>query len=204
MSDVKKLFQELADKGIDDAVLGTVKCCQQKTEVGWSLPDRMKGFWCDVEPEKESETLMQNVPMSLRVLNKHDDLGIIVVPKKETEVLVTWVDGRPTIEACQEWDRLILKKGDNLWIEIKANDDIFVQTSGAIQMKVAKTVTEDITVSKQVKAPLIKLGRLAPHPVFWGDALLTWLSTHTHHPAGKPPLQSPALPAILSKTVFID
>ncbi len=204
MSEVKKLFQELSDKGLDDAIIGTVTACQQTTPAGWALPDRLKGFWCDVQPEKKSETLLQHVPMAFRVLNTENDLGIIMVPKKDTEVLVSWVDGRATIEACQEWDRMILKKGKNLWIEIAENDDILVQTDGAIEVKVKKTVVEDIKISKQVKAPLIKLGRIALHPVFWGDMLLTWLSTHTHHPSGKPPIQSPALPAILSKTVFID
>jgi len=204
MNELKRLLQELADKGLDDAVIGTVVCCQQKTKTGWAIPDRMKGFWCDVQPEKESETLLQNVPMAFRVLNASDDLGVIVVPKKGTAVLVSWVDSRPTIAACQEWERMILKKGKNLWIEIDAADNIAVQTAGAVELKVKKTVVEDVAVSKQVKAPLIKLGRIAPHPVFWGDALLLWLSTHTHSPHGKPPIQSPALPGILSKTVFID
>lgn len=203
-NNVRALFQELSDKGVNDAVIGTVDAVQQTTPAGWALSDRIPGFWCDVQPEKESETLLQHVPMSFRVLNTSNDLGIIIVPRKETEVLVTWVDGRPTIEACQEWERLILKKGDNLWIEIDAKDNILVQTNGAVEMKVKKTVVEDITISKQVKAPLIKLGKIAPHPVFWGDALMVWLQTHTHHPAGKPPLQWPALPGILSKTVFID
>lgn len=204
MSEIRKLFQDLSDKGLDDAIIGTVERRQEKTPTGWSIPGRMKGFWCDVRPEKAGEAMLQYVPMAFRVLNTDDDLGIIVVPKVGTEVLVNWVDGRPTIEACQEWDRMILKKGDNLWIEIAENDDILVQTAGAVEVKVKKTVVEDIKISKQVKAPLIKLGRIAPHPVFWGDMLLTWLSTHTHHPSGKPPIQSPALPAILSKTVFID
>ncbi|TET23438.1 MAG: hypothetical protein E3J71_02350 [Candidatus Stahlbacteria bacterium] len=208
MSDVRKLFQELSDKGLDDAIIGTVEAVQQTTPAGWALSDRIPGFWCDVQPEKESETLLQHVPMPLRVLNREDDkdLGFILVPEKNTEVLVTWVDGRPTIEACQRWERMILKKGDNLWIEIDADDNIFVQTAGAVEVKVKKTMTEEIAISKQVKCPLIKLGKTAPHPVFWGDMLMTWLSTHVHSPGGLPPIlaQTAALPGILSKTVFID
>lgn len=209
MSDVRKLFQELSDKGLDDAIIGTVTACQQTTPAGWALADRIPGFWCDVQPEKESETLLQHVPMPLRVLNREDDkdLGFILVPEKETEVLVTWVDGRPTIEACQRWERMILKKGDNLWIEIDADDNIFVQTAGAVEVKVSKTVTEEIDISKHVKSPLIKLGKNAPHPVALGDLLISWLTSHVHnctapgYPSG-PPVPPPT--GLLSKTVFTD
>lgn len=211
MSDVRKLFQELSDKGIDDAIIGTVKKVQQTTPSGWALPDRIPGFWCDVQPEKESETLLQHVPMPLRVLNREDDkdLGFILVPEKNTEVLVTWVDGRPTIEACQHWERMILKKGDNLWIEIDAKDNILIQTAGAVDVKVKKTVTEEIDVSKHVKSPLIKLGKQASHPVVWGDRLTAWLKNHQHNsntpgnPSG-PPLTGKMLDAYLSKVVFTD
>jgi hypothetical protein len=208
-NNVRKLFQELSDKGIDDAIIGTVEAVQETTPSGWALPDRIKGFWCDVQPEKESETLLQHVPMALRVLNTENDLGVIIVPKQGTEVLVTWVDKRPTIEACQEWERLILKKGEDLWIEIDVEDNILVQTAGAVDVKVKKTVTEEIDVSKHVKCPLIKLGKKAPHPVVWGDNLMSWLANHVHpcagpgNPSGKP---VPPLPAgrFLSKVVFTD
>lgn len=208
-NNVRKLFQELSDKGIDDAIIGTVQAVQQTTPTGWALPDRIKGFWCDVQPEKESETLLQHVPMSLRVLNTENDLGVIIVPKQGTEVLVTWVDGRPTIEACQEWERMILKKGEDLWIEIDAEDNILVQTAGAVDVKVKKTVTEEIDISKHVKSPLIKLGKKAPHAVVWGDDLVRWLKNHQHNsntpgnPSG-PPLTGKLLDAYLSKVVFTD
>ncbi len=207
MSEVKKLFQELSDKGLDDAIIGTVTACQQTTPAGWAMPDRLKGFWCDVQPEKESETLLQHVPMAFRVLNTENDLGIIVVPKIGTEVLVSWVDSRPTIEACQKWERMILKKGDNLWIEIDSQDNILVETAGAVDVKVSKTVTEEIDISKHVKSPLIKLGKNAPHPVALGDLLISWLISHTHnctapgYPSG-PPVPPPT--GLLSKTVFTD
>jgi hypothetical protein len=208
-NNVRKLFQELSDKGIDDAIIGTVEAVQETTPSGWALADRIKGFWCDVQPEKESETLLQHVPMPLRVFNTENDLGIIIVPKQGTEVLVTWVDGRPTIEACQEWERMILKKGENLWIEIDAEDNILVQTAGAVDVKVKKTVTEEIEVSKHVKSPLIKLGKKAPHAVVWGDDLVSWLKNHKHNsntpgnPSG-PPLTGKLLDAYLSKVVFTD
>ncbi len=203
MSELRKIIQNLADKGLDDAVMGRVKCCQELTPAGWKMPERLAGFWCDVDPEKESESLLQNVPVAMRVLNTDDDIGVIFVPKVDTTVLIEWVDGRPTITACQEWTRMILKKGDNFWLEVKANDDIFVKTAGAVEIKVAKTVTEEIDIFKQVKSPLIKLGKTAPHPVIWGDSLVSWLSTHTHG-SSPPPLQAPALPALLSKVVFTD
>jgi len=211
MNDVRKLFAELSDKGIDDAIIGTVEACQQTTPAGWAMPDRIHGFWCDVQPEKESETLLQHVPMPLRVLNREGDkdLGFILVPEKDTEVLVTWVDGRPTIEACQRWERMILKKGENLWIEIDADDNIFVQTAGAVDVKVSKTVTEEIDISKHVKSPLIKLGRNAPHQVVWGNDLMNWLANHVHqcagpgNPSGRP---KPPIPPgkFLSKVVYVE
>ncbi|MBD3285813.1 hypothetical protein GF359_05065 [candidate division WOR-3 bacterium] len=213
MSEIRKLFRELSDKGIKDAVIGKVIRCQQTTPTGWSIPDRIKAFWCDVEPERSNEATLQYVPMPMRVINAPDDLGVIFVPKVDTEVIVSWIDGRPTMLASREWDRMILKKGENLWIEIAKNDDIFVQTRGQVDVKVGKSVTEEITLSKHVKCPLIKLGQMAPHPVVMGDMLVTWLSTHTHTlvpvltPAGfvtSPPLQNPALPGVLSKVTFTD
>lgn len=210
-NNVRKLFQELSDKGIDDAIIGTVEAVQQTTPSGWALTDRIKGFWCDVQPEKESETLLQHVPMAFRVMNgeDHKDLGVIIVPEIDTEVLVEWVDGRPTITACQRWERMILKKGDNLWIEIDKEDNILVQTAGAVDVKVKKTVTEEIDISKHVKCPLIKLGKNAPHAVVWGDDLVSWLKNHKHNsntpgnPSG-PPLTGKLLDAYLSKVVFTD
>ncbi|MBN2381173.1 hypothetical protein JXM67_15345 [candidate division WOR-3 bacterium] len=213
MSEIRKLFRELSDKGLNDAIIGTVIRCQETTPTGWSIPKRVHAFWCDVKPEKESEAVLQYVPMPMRVLNAPDDLGVIFVPKVDTEVIVSWIDGRPTMLACKEWDRMILKKGENLWIEIAKNDDILVQTNGQVNVKVGKSVTEEITLSKHVKCPLIKLGQIAPHPVVMGDILVTWLSTHTHilspvaTPAGfvtSPPMQNPALPGILSKVTFTD
>ncbi len=208
MSEVKKLFQELSDKGLDDAIVGTVKACQQTTPAGWAMPDRLAGFWCDVQPEKESEALLQHVPMAFRVLNTENDLGVIIVPEIDTEVLVEWVDSRPTITACQCWERMILKKGDNLWIEIDKDDNILVQTAGAVEVKVKKTVTEEIDISKHVKCPLIKLGKNAVHEVALGDLLLAWLKGHTHNctapgtPSG-PPIPRPTK-ALLSKVVFVE
>lgn len=205
MSELKKIIQELSDKGLDDAIIGTVVACQQTTPAGWAMPERLKGFWCDVAPEKESEALLQHAPMPLRVMNgeDHKDLGVIIVPEKDTEVIVEWVDGRPTIAACQRWERMILKKGENLWIEIDNKDNILIQTAGAIDIKVKKTSVEEADISKQIKSPLIKLGKTAPHPVIWGDSLVSWLSTHTHG-GSLPPLQAPALPGLLSKVVFTD
>lgn len=210
MSEVKKLFQELSDKGLDDAVIGTVKACQQTTPTGWALPDRLEGFWCDVQPEKESEAMLQHVPMAFRVMNgeDHKDLGVIIIPEIDSEVLVEWVDGRPTITACQRWERMILKKGDNLWIEIDKEDNILVQTAGAVNVKVKKTVIEEIEISKHVKSPLIKLGTNAVHEVALGDLLLAWLKSHTHNctapgtPSG-PPIPQPTN-ALLSKVVFVE
>lgn len=208
---VKDGLQKLMELVLNqDAIVGKVTARQFLTPTGWALPDREPyGFWCDVQPEKEGEELLQYVPMSFRVMNYADDLGFILVPKMNTEVLVSQVDGRPTIEACQEWDYFILKKGEDFYLTVDDQNNVELQTTGAVDVKVAKTSKEQAGISKQIVAPQIVLGSLGSNQAVLGNMLQLWLSSHTHgtlKPGDPttPPLQTSTLPGILSLINKLD
>jgi len=194
------------------AVLGTVAARQYVTPAGWSLPLREPySFWCDVQPEKEGESLLMHVPMPGRVMNTEDDLGVFYVPKHDTEALIEWIDGRPTITDAHEWEEFILKKDDSNYITWDSQNNVDVKTTGKITIETLKTAMEIATISRQIKAPRIILGNLGAYSAVLGEPLNIWLSTHTHTilkptPGSQtaPPTQIPALPGHLSKVVKLD
>ena len=212
---VKDCLQKLMGSDLNqDAIVGKVTARQFLSPAGWALPDREPyGFWCDVQPEKEGEEELQHVPMGFRVMNYADDLGFILVPKADTEVLVSWVDGRPTIEACQEWERLILKKGEAFYVIVDAMNNVEAQTSGEVNVTVLKSSTETVAIQKHIKSPKILLGPAGLEQAVKGN---TWLGIFTSHihvvspavtPLGLvsgPPLNAPAAAAALSLIVKLD
>jgi len=197
-----------------DSIVGIVTARQFLSPTGWALPDREPyGFWCDVQPEKEGEALLEHVPMGFRVMNYADDLGFILVPKADTEVLVSWVDGRPTIEACQEWEYLILKKGEAFYVIVDAMNNVEAQTSGEVNVTVFESSTETVGIQKHIKSPKILLGPAGLEPAVKGATWLGVFTSHTHvvsptpTPLGLvsgPPMNAPAAAAALSLIVSLD
>lgn len=196
------------------AVLGTASACQYVTPLGWNLPDREPfSYWCDVQPEKDGESLLKHVPMPQRVMNYPDDLGVIFVPKQGTEVLVEWIDGRPTITDCQEWEQFIVKKSDSDYIWWDSLNNVDVKTTGAITVETLRTAEEIAAFSWKINAPQIILGPIGAFSAVLGEILNTWLGTHTHVvipttvPGVKvtgPPIQAATLPLHLSRRVKLD
>jgi len=210
---LKGALNRLIDQ-IEDGILGTVKARQHPVPGGWNLPLRdPKSFWCDVQPEREAESLLEHVPMAFRAMNYSDDLGFILVPKMNTEVLVEWIDGRPTITACQEWDILILKKGETNFLVWDIDNNVEMKITGSLDFYSAKNVTQEAMLTFQTIGAQIIHGPLGAYSHVLGEMLVMWLSTHTHTlvpvltPAGyvtSPPVQIPALPGILSKRCKLD
>lgn len=215
---VKKAFwntlREMQGSGLlpKGAVLGSVAARQYMTPAGWSLPLRQPySFWCDVQPEKEGESLLMHVPMPGRVMNTEDDLGVWYVPKQNTEALVEWIDGRPTITDAHEWEEFILKKDDSNYIIWDSLNNVDMKTTGKITVETLQTAKEIAAISWQIDAPRIILGKLGAYSAVHGEILNMWLSTHTHTilkptPGSQtaPPTQISALGGHLSKIVKLD
>ncbi len=194
-----------------DGIIGTVT---HRQIPGEEDPLRDGLYWCDIQPEKEGEAKLEYVPMGLRVMNYPDDLGIIAVPKMGTEVVIAFVDGRPTIDCCQEWDKLIVKKNDsNYFIWDKITNNVELKTTGTIHVYTPQTTLEEAGLKHQTDAPSIILGPIGAFSAVLGEILNTWLATHTHVvipttvPGVKvtgPPMQAATLPLHLSRRVKLD
>lgn len=198
---LKELQKEDQQK---DGILGTVLHRQIPDEAD---PLRDGLFWCDVQPEREGEAVLEYVPMPGRVLNADDDLGLIYVPKKGSEVSLRWVDGRATIAECREWTHWILKKDDANFILWDDKNNIEFFTTGKIHLKCLQSTLEESVLEHHIKSILIKLGPAGFTSAVLGEPLNAWLGSHTHLHKGSPtgpPIQAPALPAHLSKIVKLD
>lgn len=205
---LKDSLSKLIEQG-REAFIGTVVHRQIPNE---SDPLRKGLYWCDVQPERDTDAKVEYVPMAFRVMNHTDDFGIIIVPKMNAEVIVAWVDGRPTIDSCQEWDKLIFKKDDsNYFMWDLGTNNVEMKTSGTIKIETPLTTLEKSGIQHQIHALKIILGALGPYSAVQGEILNMWLSTHTHTilkptPGSQtsPPTQIPALGAHLSKVVKLD
>ncbi len=120
---------------------------------------------CDVTTAAGLE--LKGLP--LRVLNLAADAGIYAVPALGSDVRISYdgsSQGRPRVVQVQEFDRLVLKKGSKLKIEITKDDKVIIGNEAR-----------------------------ASHPVPKGDELYAydgsfheWARTHTH---GAPPTTGP-------------
>lgn len=212
---MKKAFwnvmKEMQGSGLlpKGAVLGTVAARQYVTPAGWSLPQRdLKSFWCDVQPEKEGESLLMHVPMPGRVMNSDDDLGIYYVPQQDTEVLIEWVDNRPTIVDAHEWEQFIIKKSDSDYVWWDSSNDVNVKTTGKITIETLQIAKEIAAIVWQIDAPRIILGKLGAYSVPLGELLLAAFNSHVHSSnAPSTPTSTPLVPmtpAVLSQIVKLD
>ena len=142
----------------------------------------------DVQPERPDTAELKNVP--IRVMNLSDDLGIYVVPRVGTQVLVGLVDGRPTAFQFQEWERVVMKRADGFYLEVKRNGDVVLETSGNVELKAGGRV---------------QLGQNGQYSAVWGEVLRNWLMNHTHPtPSGPSGPPSPPPPNFLSSKVKLD
>ncbi len=75
----------------------------------------------DVKLERKEQILRE---LPIRVMNTSDDFGIYVIPKVGTDVLVVMVDERPSPVAFQEWEKIVLKRGDGFSLIVEKSGDI--------------------------------------------------------------------------------
>ncbi len=202
---IRSSLNMLVEQG-SQAFIGTVVHRQIPNEAD-SL--RKGLYWCDVQPERDTDAKVEYVPMALRVMNYEDDFGIIIVPKLNTEVLVALVDGRPTIDSCQEWDKLIIKKDDSNYIvwDLGTNN-VEMKTSGTITIETPQTILEKAGLEHQTDSQKIIHGPLGAFSHLLGEIVQAIYNSHTHISTAPTLPTSPPVPLIpktaLSNRVKLD
>ncbi len=113
----------------------------------------------DVQLERE-EKVRKSLP--IRVMKTQDDLGIYIIPKVGTEVLVLFVDARPTPIAFQEWEKIIVKRSDGFRLEIERSGKVELENPQGARITIdGKNVEADGLSSFRVRASQVELGNSA-------------------------------------------
>lgn len=121
---------------------------------------------CDVILEGE-EITRENVP--LRIFNDDGGFGMAFVPRIGSDVLITFIDGvetRPQVVKVQEWDWLVLRRGE-LEIVISPDNAISIQKGSGFEF----TLTAEDT---------FLMGNSPTHSIIHGDKFLPLHNYHRH------------------------